>query len=80
MCSHAMKPARVEGPFQVRRGLATMRLVTVDQIGDTLLSCDCLHDGEHEWPDAYQRITSPEMPDAVSAPSADGVDEGEVGV
>lgn len=81
ICIYAMKPARSEGPFQIRRGLATIRLVKVDQDGDAQLSCDCLHDGPHAWPDAYQRVTGPAMStDDTRTSTVDGIDEGEVGV
>lgn len=81
LCTHAMKPAHNDGPFHMRPGLATIRPVPVDHIGDTILSCDCLHEGPHAWPDAYHQVTTSDLPGTDPAsPSADSVDESEVGV
>jgi len=58
-------------PVQHRRGMTTVRLRQVAEIGAATLLCDCLHEGPHEWPPALQPI--------VMAPSAgNGVEEGEV--
>ena len=78
ICVHAMPPARTEPPFHLRRGMTTLRLVEVDQIGNARLSCDCLHDGPHEWPLAYQRITATEMDEDSDGSAAESVDEGDV--
>lgn len=40
-----------EWPVGSRDHVAVAKLQVVDQRDDTVLVCDCLHDGPHFWPD-----------------------------
>jgi hypothetical protein len=56
MCIASHVSFQEEPPFQVRRGMTTIRPQLVDRFGAARLYCDCLHDGPHEWPHAYLSI------------------------
>lgn len=71
MCLHAMPPYQEAPPLQARRGMTTIRPRQVDRIGAARLMCDGLHDGDHEWPPAFQRLS-------LGASPGDSVDEGEI--
>lgn len=73
MCVRAMVPRQEAPPLHPRRGMATLRPRVVATSGSVRLLCDNLHEGAHQWPEAYQVIVE----DAPPSPG-DGLDEGEI--
>lgn len=75
MCVAAFASIQEYPPIHNRRALATIRPRQVDSIGAARLLCDCLHEGPHRWPHAFEPLIAP----ADEARSAgDGGDEVEI--
>lgn len=75
MCELSFTSLQEHPPFHHRRGLATVGRRQVDTYGAARLFCDCLHEGPHRWPHAYEPLV-PESDDE-TLPD-DSVDEREV--
>lgn len=56
LCDDSLVVFQEQPPFMPRRGGTMLRPRMVGQIGQARLYCDCLHDGPHTWPAAYQVI------------------------
>lgn len=76
MCVLSLVPHQQCPPFHTRRGLATVRPRQVDTYGAARLFCDCVHEGPHRWPHAYEPLVAASDDDSLPR---DSVDKGEVG-
>ncbi len=74
MCRKAMIPRQEEPPLHPRRGLVMLRPRLVATSGHVRLLCDDLHDGPHQWPEAFLEISAGDADELAS----DSVDEGEI--
>jgi hypothetical protein len=71
ICIATVKVLAETFPIHHRRQMTTAKLQKVAALGAASLYCDCLHDGNHEWPPALQPIR-------IAASADDRVEEREV--